>query len=98
MPADAAKPAWLGSGVAIFQSLSLFLATSTLQRLEEDVQHLAISAHSLSRGSTTGSQYPVSGIRRGHGTIRRSTARTLQTDHFRNGSWLCENAKTLDRN
>jgi hypothetical protein len=46
MPADAAKPAWLGSGVAIFQSLGLFLATSTLRRLEEDVQ--AISAYSMS--------------------------------------------------
>jgi hypothetical protein len=46
MPADAAKPAWLGSGVAIFQSLGLFLVTSTLRRLEEDVQ--AISAYSMS--------------------------------------------------
>jgi hypothetical protein len=47
-PADAAKAAWLGSGVAIFQSLGLFLATATLLQLEEDVQHLAISAYSMS--------------------------------------------------
>jgi hypothetical protein len=48
MPADAAKAAWLGSRVAIFQYLGLFLATSTLRQLEEDVLHLAISAYSMS--------------------------------------------------
>jgi hypothetical protein len=69
MAADAAKPAWLGSHwiltarrrssalnkhrVAIFQSLGLFLATATLRRLEEDVQHLAISASAYRRGRSS---------------------------------------------
>jgi hypothetical protein len=59
----------------------LFLATSTLRRLEEDVQHSAISAHSMSEPRID-VQFPVSKQSEGATERYKGLRKELLDDRF----------------